>query len=172
MVELCLLAIGICLVIYSLMGLKKENNNFNSVLNMEVNNFKEEDSQIATIRVEIAESILDLQKEIQELRKRIEEISENEEDNIDAKDDIQDKINYEENNRDVDELLDYNDSKVYEEKVILDHVSNHDKINYKRKHIQTLVKEKLKEGKSIEDISTELGIGRGEILLIQDLKLG
>ena len=139
--------LGIIIIIFSLSSLIKESrnsqlNNFQVVYENKKEDISDIDLKIGEMRTEFAETILELQQEIIDLRERTST----------AKDiDSQDK-QVEENTSESSEISTEKES-----------VYNSVRVN----DIQKL----YQQGYSIDQISEELGISKGEILLIKDLYL-
>ncbi|HCW03631.1 MAG TPA: hypothetical protein DGK91_03250 [Clostridium sp.] len=139
--------LGIIIIIFSLSSLIKESrnsqlNNFQVVYENKKEDISDIDLKIGEMRTEFAETILELQQEIIDLRERTST----------AKDiDSQDK------------QVEENTSESSETSTEKESVYNSVRVN----DIQKL----YQQGYSIDQISEELGISKGEILLIKDLYL-
>lgn len=142
MTAVILIAVGLCLIIYSLMGMKKEKGTFSSIIQDEMTNQNKDNRQINILRKEVAESILDLQKDIFQLQEEINSIKK------------EGKVS-----------LSEEDNKEHEYKKH-EHKEHEEKEENNRRSI---IINMLESGKTVDEISSSLGIGRGEILLIQDL---
>ena len=137
MMIIFVLSAGMILTIYSFLGLKKEYNSFENILDNNMDDFKNSDLEIGNLRKEMAETIMELQKEI-----------------ITLKDDIEGIKEFNKNNDNI---------KIYRtNKKNVSSIKNKDNVKEK-------VNMLIKEGYSIEQISNELNLGKGEILLIRDL---
>jgi hypothetical protein len=159
MITFLLILIGISLVIINVKAFKNEKNTFKETFDDVSSNLKDYDVDIGKLRKEFAETILELQQEIEDLKDNIdnEKVKTYQEDEID---DEYINSDIEENNEkdDFTEGLDkqHNEQKSEEQ-------LNSVKINE--------IKEMMNEGLSVDSISEKLGMGKGEILLIEKLYL-
>lgn len=158
---LILLVIGIILVLVNYRSLKKENgSSFEATLNKAAIRTNDYDLELIKLRKEFAETILELQNEIEGLKDKFNNDAEHKEEiNInDYTEKITNEDFYEEDINDELENLD-------EDEDISD--KSQQSNNVKVKEIENL----LQEGLSIDLISEKLGIGKGEVLLIEKLYL-
>ncbi len=159
MTFLFIILVGILLIAINFNAIKKERNSFNSILEDKVDNMEEFELRIGELKREIAETKFDFQKEIQEI-KDIYYINQSqnrtvhsiEVDSVETQEKVIDKKN---------KVNKRNSSNVYENSN--DNNSNSIKI----REIGNL----LKQGIDIDEIAEKLNIGKGEVLLIQELYL-
>lgn len=154
MIIVIILSIGIILVIYSILGLKKENGSFENILDNSMENFKDKDFQIGALRKEMAETIMELQKDIITLKEDIKEIK-----NLDKIYTYDKDFNINFSSKNNDNIKSIKNNKHNSGNII----------TTKKVDIKDQVNELLEKGYSIEKISNELNVGKGEILLIRDL---
>ncbi|AWZ48213.1 hypothetical protein C3495_05010 [Clostridiaceae bacterium 14S0207] len=138
-----LLTIGIILIIYSVLGIKKEEKGFNNFLEGSFENAKDEKLEIGILRKEIAETLTEIQKDLVSMEDEIAEL------------------------------------KVFKESLKNVKQSNSSlNINFDCKKDDNIksnenrkleIKKLLEEGHSVEEISANFNIGKGEVLLIRDL---
>ncbi len=152
-----LILLGILLIVFSSYSILKENineksdnNSFSNVLRDKEDGIDERDITIGEIRREFAETITDLQMEILDLKER-----------MNLNDDLA-EAETEEHETDVSETEE-TESKVLES-------GNEEKTTFNGVKINDLDR-LLKEGYSLDEISKNLDISKGEILLIKDLYL-
>jgi hypothetical protein len=150
-----LLLIGIMLVILNTRAIRKEKQSFNNIFHTAEEDMREFEIRLGEVRREFSETILELQKEIEELKENnnrkypIEEAKENE--------------NSAEELIEVPLTIDTQEKNMKNKSVEYNKANNSVKIE----EINRL----LEKGLSIEEISTKLGIGKGEVLLIKELYL-
>lgn len=144
MTTVLLLVIGILLIAINIKAVKKEKNSFKDAFDNASTNVKNYDVEIGKLRKEFAESLFEFQKEIEELKVKLEKSTI-----------INDK-NIVEETRTIDK-----DEEISEN----NYIDNNEVNNTKIDDIEKL----MKEGLSVDSISKKLGIGKGEILLIQKL---
>lgn len=154
MIMIVILSIGIMLVIYSVLGLKKENSSFENILDNRIDNFKDQDLELGALRKEMAETITELQREIITLKEDIKDIK-----NLDRIYTYDKNLNVNFSSKDTDNI---SSSKKDKDKSKNSVITN-------KVDIREQVSRLLENGYSIEEISNELNIGKGEILLIRDL---
>lgn len=138
-----LLTIGIILIIYSVLGIKKEKKRFNNFLEGSFERAKDEKLEIGVLRKEIAETLTEIQKDLVSMEDEIAEL------------------------------------KAFKESLKSVKESNSSlNINFDCKKDDNIksgenrkleIKKLLEEGHSIEEISANFNIGKGEVLLIRDL---
>ncbi|GAA0782523.1 DUF6115 domain-containing protein [Hathewaya limosa] len=138
-----LLTIGIILIIYSVLGIKKEEKGFNNFLEGSFENAKDEKLEIGILRKEIAETLTEIQKDLVSMEDEIAELKV-------FKESLK---NVKESNSSLNINFDCKKD---------DNI----KSNENRK---LEIKKLLEEGHSVEEISANFNIGKGEVLLIRDL---
>ena len=138
---------GICLIIVNIISIKKEKRPFNSVLKYKEDNMTEVNLELASLRKDFAETILELQTDIEELKRRLNLLEEK-------------------------DAIDIQNS---EQKPILNNSSNsidveNDVINDINMDIKSnRIKELIDLGLSDEEICEKLSLGKGEVLLVRNL---
>jgi hypothetical protein len=196
-----LFIIGISLVILNWRAIKKEKSSFKSTFQLAASDLKESDIKIGEIRREFAETITELQREIIDLRELVKNLQNSEQDFhnhhtnnhrteiIDSlkhsvKNEIQEFYN---NNAENDEIS-YNKHIIEEDERNKESQSNENSIavdkfenensNIDENTVQPTnnlkiedVRNLFNKGLTIEEIATELNIGKGEVLLIKELYL-
>lgn len=158
---LILLIIGIALIFINIKAIKKENNveNFEDKFKNAENNIKNYDVEIGKLRKDFAETVLELQEEIEVLKEKIVQLEKVK--NITKKNElVYDNKNVHKN---IDVLLDEDSRK--ENKNVEDTTETSEVKDIK----VVKVKEMMDKGYSVDEISKELNIGKGEVLLIQKL---
>lgn len=156
MLPVLITLIGIILIILNVKAIKKEDKSFENILNREeMNNNKDYDVEIISIRKDLAETVLDLQKEIEELKKSLNHIKNKEEldDNID---------NYKKEDSE----------KILKEDIIENDIISEINFNNKEKlqnDKMESVKSFLENGLNDDEICEKLSMGKGEVLLIKSL---
>lgn len=170
MTTVLLLIIGILLVAINIKAVEKEKNSFKDAFNNASTNVKNYDLEIGKLRKEFAESLFEFQKEIEELKDKLEKSTNVNNNNINNSN-IENNIL---NNNELDSVRIYSEKNIVEETNNIDkdgkinenkHIDNNEMNNTKIDDIEKL----MKEGLSVDIISKKLGIGKGEILLIQKL---
>ena len=156
-----LIIIGIILIVYNYISLKKESlqkdNSFEHVFQMNKEDINEYKIELGIFRRNIAESLTELQEEILEIKKYLNIIK-----NDDSLyyDKIEEKnssiINNHKNNQD-DIISEINFNNKYD----------NEKISSSKK--TESIKELLNQGLSEEEICLRLSISKGEVLLVKDL---
>ena len=142
-----LIIIGGILIYFSLKSIKKENyNNFEKILKNKEENIEIRDVEIAKLKVQFSETILELQKEIYSIKENLEEkkyINSELEENI--FDNIKEDVDNEELN----------------EETINKEISKSEQVR------------RLEEaGFTDDEICSQLNLGKGEVLLIKGLYKG
>lgn len=152
-----LILLGILLIVFSGYSILKENineksdkNSFSHVLRDKKNGIDERDITIGEIRREFAETITDLQMEILDLKER-----------MNLNDDLAEAQT--ETHETEESETDEAESRILES-------GNEEKTTFNGVKINDLDR-LLKEGYSLDEISKNLDISKGEILLIKDLYL-
>jgi len=162
MAFLFIILVGILLIAINLNAIKKDKNSFNSILDNKVDNMEEFEVRIGELKREIAETKFDFQNEIQEIKdmyyiKQNQSIAfqntEVEKIELKEKIEIQEKA-VEKNNK---------AKKINNINVHGNNIDNSIKIRE--------IGDLLKQGMDIDEIAEKLGIGKGEVLLIQELYL-
>lgn len=156
-----LLAIGIILVLVNYRSLKNENGrSFEATLSKAAIRTNDYDLELIKLRKEFAETILELQNEIEGLKDKF---------NNDAEHKEEVRIN------DYAEQItneDFYDDDINEELETLDDDEDNSDTSQQSNNVKVKEIEKLlQEGLSIDLISEKLGIGKGEVLLIEKLYL-
>lgn len=159
MLPVLIILIGIILIILNVKAIKKEDKSFEKILNREeMNNNKDYDVEIISIRRDLAETVLDLQKEIEVLKKSLNYIKNNKE--------------VDDNKYNIDDYEKENSEIILEEDIIGNDVISEINFNNKKKlqnDKMESVKSLLQNGLSDEEICEKLSIGKGEVLLIKSL---
>lgn len=175
---IALLILATVLIVFNLKAISKEKGSFKGVLNNAENNMEEFQVEIGKLRREFAETLLEIQTQLVDLEEKIENSNYNinieKEDifkNENAKDinAYQEIVNYNDKINDVVDI-DFNNTKNSEKdaiKIEMDDAKESLNNNIKVKEIQRM----LDKGLSIEEISNNLKIGKGEVLLIKELYL-
>lgn len=138
-----LLTIGIILIIYSVLGIKKEEKGFNNFLEGSFENAKDEKLEIGILRKEIAETLTEIQKDLVSMEDEIAELKV-------FKESLK---NVKESNSSLNINFDCKKD---------DNIKSN-------KNRKLEIKKLLEEGHSVEEISANFNIGKGEVLLIRDL---
>lgn len=157
MITFLLLLIGIVLVIFNFKAIKKEKNTFRGTFDDVTNNLKDYDMKIGKLRQEFGETIFELQQEIENLKDNRDKTEWKQENKTQAK-----IIN----NENINDEITKNKEEIIEEKKL--NATNDPEINNVKVNE---IKKMLNEGLSIDSISEKLGIGKGELLLIEKLYL-
>ncbi len=159
MLPVLIILIGIILIILNVKAIKKEDKSFEKILNREeMNNNKDYDVEIISIRRDLAETVLDLQKEIEVLKKSLNYIKNNKE--------------VDDNKYNIDDYEKENSEIILEEDIIGNDVISEINFNNKKKlqnDKMESVKSLLQNGLRDEEICEKLSIGKGEVLLIKSL---
>lgn len=160
MITFLLILIGLVLVIINYKAIKNEKSNFKDTFEDASNNVKDYDIDIGKLRKEFAETLLELQQEIQDLK-----------DNIDNG-----KVRKYQDNDQYDEYINNPLKEEGEEDKPLEKSEDHDnKIKESDEQENSIkineIKQMIDDGMSMDSISEKLGIGKGEILLIEKLYL-
>lgn len=188
MVFLSLFTIGILLIIYSVLGLKKENKLFNNILQDEKKNMPAINIEIGELRREVGETLTEIQRDIinieEELNKlKNEKVSRHDEEALkdESYNTFENKLskkNIEKNFYTEQQELNmcYNKNKIYikdykkvkhsEQK---ENPNDSENIKKESKLNSEEIRKLLEEGKSVDYICENFHIGKGEVLLIKDL---
>lgn len=160
MITFLLILIGLVLVIINYKAIKNEKSNFKDTFEDASNNVKDYDIDIGKLRKEFAETLLELQQEIQDLKDNIDNGKVRKYQDNDQYDEyINNPLNEEGEEDKTLEKSDTHDNKIKES----DEQENSIKINE--------IRQMIDDGMSMDSISEKLGIGKGEILLIEKLYL-
>lgn len=155
-----LLIIGAALIFINIKAIKKDNK---SLFEEKLTNIVDYDSkdynfEIGNLRKEFGETIFELQQQIEELKKEIAEVK---------------KMNAETNEKSFfDDNIDKSDLEVHKniDVVVDDDIINEDIVESEEKNLKVKeIRKMMKDGLSTDEISQKLGIGKGEVLLIQKL---
>lgn len=146
---LLVIVVGIILVVLNYLALKKEDTNFSSVLKKSNDEFTEEKFELGRLRLEMGETITDLQREIERLKEELNgyKVSENVNEN-EIKEDIKE---VETNTEDVISEINFNNIEK-------------DKDNKTNK-----IRDLINEGLTDDEICNRLSLGKGEVLLVRSL---
>lgn len=156
-----LLVTGILLVFFNIKAVKKDEASFSKVFRNTEADMTEVDVRIGELRREFSETILELQKEIQKLQKNEINYSGIDEEEIIEKE-IEEKMIEQESNLEEDLNIGLKE----------DTINKTEDIKLKSNSVKIEeINSMLSMGYSVEDISTKLGIGKGEVLLIKELYL-
>lgn len=144
---LIIIIFGICLIIVNIISIKKEKRPFNSVLKYKEENMTEVNLELAALRKDFAETILELQTDIEELKKRINLLEEK--DAIDIQ------------NSEQKPILNSSSNDIDVENDVINDINMDSKSNR--------IKELIDLGLSDEEICEKLSLGKGEVLLVRNL---
>lgn len=178
MVPSFLLIIGILLIVLNVKAIKKSNHNdsFQHILKTKEEDLKDFDFKLGEIRREYAENITELQREIVDLKNNIENVTKTTKKNETADDIVSEDLNViikEEKNEilriENKTVKDEENEKVQIEKNKIVEIDKVDSGTNGLNEKTTKVKELIEQGKSDDEICSELGFGKGEILLIKGL---
>ncbi|GAA0755248.1 hypothetical protein [Clostridium sartagoforme] len=159
MLPVLIMLIGIILIILNVKAIKKEDKSFENILNREeMNNNRDYDVEIISIRKDLAETVLDLQKEIEELKKSLNH--------------IKNKKEVDDNKYNIDNYKKEDSENILKEDIIEnDIISEINFINKEKLQNDKMesVKSFLENGLTDDEICEKLSIGKGEVLLIKSL---
>ncbi|KLE15023.1 hypothetical protein [Clostridium sp. C8] len=159
MLPVLIMLIGIILIILNVKAIKKEDKSFENILNREeMNNNRDYDVEIISIRKDLAETVLDLQKEIKELKKSLNH--------------IKNKKEVDDNKYNIDNYKKEDSENILKEDIIEnDIISEINFINKEKLQNDKMesVKSFLENGLRDDEICEKLSIGKGEVLLIKSL---
>ena len=168
-----LIFIGLILVVLNVLSIKKQNKSFDGVLGSAISNVDDYDIRLAQLRREFAESILEVQSEIMELRELMasgSRLNKNYDSQMEES-----KTNFEKIEKNIpltsysegDKHIDIHEKNYHEHKdsISIDEPSINNGNSAKVEEIKKL----FSEGLSAEEISDQLHLGKGEVLLIKDL---
>lgn len=170
MITFLLLLTGILLIFINYRALKKDNTDFKQAFSSASKNIKDYDLEIAKLRSEYAENILEIQQEIEALKDELGEKyesgalkqSETEQLELPEAENIDDEEVEAITELDMEQAQELADEQENDQQPQKE-ASNNIKVN----EIEKL----LNEGLSIDLICEKLGIGKGEVLLIEKLYL-
>lgn len=169
-----LIIIGIILIVFSYVSIKKEKSSFEikdidelrksdksfgRVLEKSTEDLNDYKIELGMFRRNVAESITELQQEIFDIKKHL---------NIIKNEDIL----YEDNREDIIKNEESIDDGVISEINFNSrrHITNTDKYNKISDSKKTEgIKELLKQGMTVEEVCKQLSVSKGEVLLVQDL---
>lgn len=154
MLPVLIILIGIILIILNVKAIKKEDKSFENILNREeMNNNRDYDVEIISIRKDLAETVLDLQKEIEELKKSMNH--------------IKNKKEVDDNKYNIDNYKKEDSENILKEDIISEiNFNNKEKLQNDK---MESVKSFLENGLTDDEICEKLSIGKGEVLLIKSL---
>ena len=170
MTTVLLLIIGILLIVVNVKAVKSEKNSFKDVFDNASTNVKNYDLEIEKLRKEFAESLFELQEEIEELKDKLKKSN-----NINSKniDNVHIKnTSYENIEENILNKYKFNSIEIYSDENTVEEIKNtnrHEEINEINNSKIDNIEKLMQEGLSVDDISQKMGIGKGEILLIQKL---
>lgn len=165
MITLILIVIGILLVVLNCKEISR-GYGFLDTYEKASSDITNTDMEIIQIRKEFAETILELQSEIEKINDKFNNLNMIQKEQTDPFLDIEQMEEIEFVSEDDNEISNGNDNEnhIESEKIL----KNGEEINnIKINEVEKLIK----EGMSIENICEELGIGKGEVLLIEKLYL-
>lgn len=154
MLPVLIMLIGIILIILNVKAIKKEDKSFENILNREeMNNNRDYDVEIISIRKDLAETVLDLQKEIEELKKSMNH--------------IKNKKEVDDNKYNIDNYKKEDSENILKEDIISEiNFNNKEKLqNDKMESVKSFLENGLRD----DEICEKLSIGKGEVLLIKSL---
>lgn len=136
-----LIIIAVLLITFNIKAIKNEDKKFKDVLDEKERSMTPSDIAIGEIRKDVAESLLEIQQDIELLKHSVIKY---------------DKEQDKENDKEEENKEDQNKEEENEEKI-----DENNKV--------TAVIKLLSIGKDVDEISTELNLGKGEVLLIKEL---
>ncbi|MBU3226657.1 DUF6115 domain-containing protein [Clostridium algidicarnis] len=139
-----LIIIAVLLIIFNIKAIKNEEKKFKDVLDEKERSMTPSDIAIGEIRKDVAESLLEIQQDIELLKHSVIKYDKEQDKENDKEEENKEEQNKEEENEENEEKTDEN-NKV------------------------TAVIKLLSIGKDVDEISTELNLGKGEVLLIKEL---
>lgn len=153
-----LIIIGIILIVINIKALKKEDNSFENILRNKEEKIENYEVDIAQLRREFSETIIDLQREIYDLKAELTKFKNNKSDKelYNSYDDSLEESLEEKTNQEKRKILKgNNEEKINDSKLVADKVNSVHKL--------------MEAGLNDEEICEKLGIGKGEVLLIKGL---
>ena len=176
-----LIVIGIILIVFNYISIKKESSSFeikdmqelrkessfNSVLEKNKDELNDYKIELGMFRRNVAESLTEIQEEILEIKKYL-NIVKNEENLYD--DNIEENTVMKNSSADDDIVSEINFNNVHNHKIF--ETKNNDE-NYDKKTSDSkkteIIKELLEQGLSVDEVCHKLSISKGEVLLVKDL---
>lgn len=153
-----LIIIGIILIVINIKALKKEDSSFENILRNKEEKIENYEIDIAKLRRDFSETIIELQREIYDLKAELAEFknSKSEEElyksyEHSSGETLKEKIGQEK----MEVLKDNDQEKINDSQLVVDKVNNVHKL--------------MEAGLNDEEICEQLGIGKGEVLLIKGL---
>ncbi|MGL4730167.1 MAG: DUF6115 domain-containing protein [Clostridium sp.] len=157
-----LIFIAVLIIIFSLKGLK-ESQSFSEVLINTSEEIDDVDVRIGKLRREFSETILDLQLEIQELKEEMVKCN--------SKEEIKSSDNIKEENITSNKIY-LRDGNMVEYKVNTQNDEKECEVDLSENSIKVeQIKELYNQNFSLEEIAEKLELGKGEVLLIEELYL-
>lgn len=167
-VGIFLLCIGIFLILFNIKAVNREKTEFQEILKKKSVEVKDYEIQIGKLRKEFAETLLEIQSEVLNLKNSLERnklINHIENQHKDIKTNNDNFIcSYIEKEND----LEKSEVKVLEKENDFSHEKDDIQVNNVKVNE---IKELIEKGLSMDEISDELKINKGEVLLIKDLYL-
>ncbi|SFC61704.1 hypothetical protein [Clostridium uliginosum] len=169
---LILIIIGIILITYNYSAIKKNNTSFKNTLYEEKENLNDYKMQIGLLRKDIAESLTELQEEIKNIKinlnmtNDIEEVYENKNNVLNHVDDLIGDTALDNENL-LTTQADNNFKQEESEGVISD-INFEEKVKEKSSKTYS-IQDLIKQGLNDDEISKQLSISKGEILLVRNL---
>lgn len=154
-----LIVVGITLIYINFKAIKKNENSFRNMLEYKKEDISDIELQIGALRMDIANSLTDLQKEIIDIKASLpnsEVVVEIEDVSIDAKTSVTETVlvEKEEENSEIKFLLN-------EEDGVINQISKKGKTE--------LIKELIEQGLKDDEICNKLSLGKGEVILVRGL---
>lgn len=153
-----LIIIGIILIVLNIKTLKKEDNSFENILRNKEEKIENYEVDMAQLRREFSETLIELQREIYELKAELTKFKNNEykKELHSIYEGSSEESLKEEIDQESMEILKHNsEEKTSNSQLVADKVNNVHKL--------------MEAGLNDEEICEELGIGKGEVLLIKGL---
>lgn len=150
-----LIVVGITLIYINFKAIKKNENSFRNMLEYKKEDISDIELQIGALRMDIANSLTDLQKEIIDIKASLpnsEVVVEIEDVSIDAKTSVTETVLLE--NSEIKFLLN-------EEDGVINQISKKGKTE--------LIKELIEQGLKDDEICNKLSLGKGEVILVRGL---
>lgn len=154
-----LIVVGITLIYINFKAIKKNENSFRNMLEYKKEDISDIELQIGALRMDIANSLTDLQKEIIDIKASLpnsEVVVEIEDVSIDTKISVTETVlvEKEEENSEIKFLLN-------EEDGVINQISKKGKTE--------LIKELIEQGLKDDEICNKLSLGKGEVILVRGL---
>ncbi|MBU3208832.1 hypothetical protein KPL28_04160 [Clostridium algidicarnis] len=144
-----LIIIAVLLIIFNIKAIKNEDKKFKDVLDEKERSMTPSDIAIGEIRKDVAESLLEIQQDIELLKHSVIKYDKEQDKENDKEEENKEEQNKEDQNK--EEENEENEEKTDENNKV------------------TAVIKLLSIGKDVDEISTELNLGKGEVLLIKEL---